>query len=181
MTGVVAPLAAVVGLDRGADGEELGGVGAPLLELDLEAHADDAVGAEHVGLGLHAAHRQLARVVHGLGQDVQFLVLAPPAHLEAAVVDRGAEHEAERGETGLLDQQELVDREVGGEDVAGPARLQLGEPVHRVLRHSQSGRISLSGHRVPFGFFLLSRRSMGGAAALGLRPGDRSARWQCPT
>jgi hypothetical protein len=57
-------------LDRRADGDELGHVLAPLVAADVEAHADDAVGAELVGLLLHARHRQLAGVVHRLGEDV---------------------------------------------------------------------------------------------------------------
>ena len=82
--------ARVVGLDRGADGDELGEVGAELLELDVQPDPDDAVGAELVGLGLHPGHRQLAGVVHGLREHVELLVLAPPADLEPDVVDARA-------------------------------------------------------------------------------------------
>ena len=53
-------------LDGGADREELGELAAPLVAADVEAHADDAVGAELVGLFLHARHRELAGVVHRL-------------------------------------------------------------------------------------------------------------------
>ena len=111
---------ALLGLHRGADRDELGDVAAELLQLDVQPHADDAVRPQRVGLGLHPAHGQLARVVHGLGQDVELLVLAPPAELEAHVVDRAAEHQAQRPETGLADQQELVDRQVRGEDGRRP-------------------------------------------------------------
>ena len=90
-----------LGLHRGADGEELGDVRAPLLQLDRQPHRDDAVRAEHVGLGLHPGHRQLPGVVHRLGQHVHLLVLAPPADLQADVVDGGAEHQPEWSEAGV--------------------------------------------------------------------------------
>jgi hypothetical protein len=106
-----------------ADRDELGDVGAELLQLHVQPDADDPVGAQRVGLGLHPGHGQLARVVHGLGQYVEFLVAAPAADLQPDVVDRAAEYQAERPEADLPDQQELVDRQVGGEDRAGPARL----------------------------------------------------------
>ena len=119
----------VLRLDGGADGDELGRIGAPLVVVDVEADPDDAVCAELVGLLLHAVHRQLSCCVHGLGQFGQLLALAPLTGLDPDVVDRRAHHEAERVEAGLLDQQELVHREVGGEQ----AVLQLLEPVRRVL------------------------------------------------
>ena len=65
-------LAAAV-LDRGADGDELRHVLAPLVAADVQPHADDAVGAELVGLLLHARHRQLAGGVHRLGEHVHLL------------------------------------------------------------------------------------------------------------
>ena len=135
---VVAPAAAGLGLDRGADGQELGDVRAPLLQLHRQPDRDDPVRAEDVGLGLHPVHRQLPGVIHRLGQGVHLLVLAPPADLQADVVDRGAEHQPERAEAGLAYQQELVHRQVRGEDAARAARLQLGQPGHGVLR--QPGR-----------------------------------------
>ena len=49
---------------------------------------------------------------------VHLLVLAPRRLLEADVVDRAADHQPERLEAGLLDEQELVDREVAGEQAA---------------------------------------------------------------
>jgi hypothetical protein len=139
-----------LGLDRRADRDELGDVVAELLHLDVQPDADDAVRAERVRLGLHPGHRQLPGVVHGLGQHVELLVLAPAADLQAHVVDRAAEHQPERAEPGLADEQELVDRQVGGEDATGLARLQLGEPLHRVLRDAGSTpEVLLVGHEVP--------------------------------
>ena len=95
---------------------------------------DDAVRAERGGLGFHPGHGQLPGVVHGLGQHVELLVLAPAADLQPDVVDRAAEDQAERPEPGLAHQQELVDRQVRGEDRTGLPRLQLGQPADRVLR-----------------------------------------------
>lgn len=60
-----------VGLHGGPDGEELGYVAAPLLELHLQPHPDDAVGPEDAGFGLHPVHRELAGVIHRLGQHVE--------------------------------------------------------------------------------------------------------------
>ena len=98
--GSAVELAAMM-LDRGPDGDELGQLGAPLVPADVEPHADDAVGAELVGLLLHPRHRQLARVVHRLREDAHFLVLAPVGLLKADVVDRAAEHQPERLEPRL--------------------------------------------------------------------------------
>ena len=66
-------------LDRGADGDELRHVLAPLVAADVQPHADDAVGAELVGLLLHARHRQLARGVHRLREHLHLLALASSA------------------------------------------------------------------------------------------------------
>ena len=52
--------------DGGADRDELGELAAPLVAADVEPDADDAVGAELVGLLLHPRHRELAGVVHRL-------------------------------------------------------------------------------------------------------------------
>src|ERR1700747_2781566 len=49
-------------------------------------------------------------------------------HPPPDVVDRAAQDQAQRPEADLPDEQELVHRQVGGEDRAGPARLQLGQP-----------------------------------------------------
>ena len=130
---VVAPVALVVGLDRGADRDELGEVVAELLELDLEADPDDAVRPERVGLGLHPSHRQLAGVVHRLRERLELHVLAPPADLEADVVDARAEHEAERAEPGFPHEEELVHTQVGGEQCPRLARPHLGETAHRIF------------------------------------------------
>ena len=103
---------AVAVLDGGADRDELRHVLAPLVAADVQAHADDAVRAELVGLLLHARHRQLARPVHRLGEHSHLLAFLPAGHLDADVVDRAADHQAERLEACLLDEQELVDRQV---------------------------------------------------------------------
>jgi hypothetical protein len=60
-----------------------------------------------VGLGPHPGHGQFPGVVHGLGQDLQLLVPVPAADLQADVVDRGADHEPERLESGLAEQDVL--------------------------------------------------------------------------
>ncbi len=70
---------AVAVLDGGADRDELGHVLAPLVAADVQAHADDAVRAELVGLLLHARHRELARAVHRFGEDRHLLVFFQPA------------------------------------------------------------------------------------------------------
>ncbi len=119
--------------DGGADRDELGEVVAPLAAADVEAHGHDPVGAELVGFLLHARHRQLARVVHRLRQDVHLLVAAPRAHLEADVVDRRADDETERLEAGGPDEQELVDRQVAGEEGAIAHPLQA---LATVLGHA---------------------------------------------
>ena len=116
-------------LDRGSHRDELGEVGAPFVASDVEPHADDAVGAELVGLLLHPGHRELAGVVHRLGQHAELLVLVPHRLLEPDVVDRAAEHEPERLEPGLLDQQELVDGEVAGEEPARDVLLHPRDPL----------------------------------------------------
>ena len=107
------------------EGDELGGVLAPLVVVDVEADPDHPVGAELGRLFLHAGHGQLAGVVHGLGELGQLLALAPASGLDAGVVDRRAHHEAQWVEPDLLDEQELVDRQVGGEE----AVLEFLEPV----------------------------------------------------
>jgi hypothetical protein len=91
---------------------------------DVEPHPDDAVGAQLVGLLLHPRHGQLTGVVHRLGEDVHLLVLVPVRLLEADVVDRAADDEAERVEPGLLHEQELPHRQIGGEE----PRLVLRQP-----------------------------------------------------
>ena len=99
-----------------ADRDELGEVAAPFVAADVEPNTDDAVRSELVRLLLHARHRQLAGVVHRLREHVHLLVRAPATHLETDVVDRAADHEAERLESRGLDEEELVDREIAGEE-----------------------------------------------------------------
>jgi hypothetical protein len=80
-------------------------------------------------------------VVERPRQDLE-LVAAPPAPaLVADVVDRRAEHEAERLVAGVLDQQVLVDGEVGREE-AGLVPLQAGTARlrHAFERISHEGR-----------------------------------------
>src|SRR5262249_52309889 len=87
-----------------------------------------------VGLGLHAAHRQLACRVHGLRQHAQLLALRHVGVLEADVVDRRADHQPDRIESGLLHEQELVDRQIAREEcLAAPTALGLAYPLNRLL------------------------------------------------
>ena len=116
--GSAVDLAALV-LDRRPDGDELGHVRAPLVAPDLEPDANDAVGAELVGLLLHTGHGQLAGRVHGLGEDAHLLTGLPARLLIADVVDARAHHEADRLKAGLLHAQVLVHRQVRGEQPAG--------------------------------------------------------------
>src|SRR5581483_2435308 len=120
----------------GADRDELGEITAPLVPADVEPYADDPIGAELVRLLLHARHRQLARVVHRLSQDVHLLVPAPLAHLKADVIDRRADDEAERLEPGGADEQKLVDGEIAREEAALPHALQT---LAAVLRNAGGG------------------------------------------
>ena len=96
----------------GAGGHELQHVHAPRVHLHLQLHAHDAVRAQVLRFGLHAGHGELSGVIHGLGQHLQFLVLAPATHLQADVIDRRAENEAERLEAGLAQQHVLGHRQV---------------------------------------------------------------------
>jgi hypothetical protein len=154
---VVNPAAAcaLFSLDGRADRDEFGDVGAELLQLHVQPDADDAVGLQRVGLGLHPGHGQLTRVVHGLGEHVKLLVGAPPAYLQSDVVDGAAQDQAERPEPGLADQQELIDRQVGRENGAGTARLQFREAPHGVLRNARSIQfrryVPLIGHVLSYG------------------------------
>ena len=131
-------------LDGRADRDELGEVLAPFVAADVEAHADDAVGAELVGLLLHPRHRQLARLVHRLREHGHLHRLFPARLLVADVVDRAADDQPERVEAGLLDEQELVDRQVGGEEAAAHLR----QPLAAVLGDA-FGRGRVVAHWVP--------------------------------
>src|SRR5262249_19612564 len=120
----------------GPDRDDAGEVVTPLAAADVQAHGDDPVGAELIGLLLHARHRQLACVVHRLREDVHLLVAAPRPHLEADVVDRRADDESQRLEARGAHEQELVDREVAREERALAHALQafaavLGPPGGR--------------------------------------------------
>ena len=126
-------------LDGRPNGDELSQVGAPFVAPDVEPDAHDPVGAELICLLLHARHRELSGVVHRLGQNAHLLVLIPHRLLEADVVDRAAEHQAERLESRLLDEQELIDRQIAGEEAARRLLLHpfdafapgLGNPLER--------------------------------------------------
>ncbi len=125
-------------LDRRPDRDELGELAAPLVTPDLQADADDAVRAERIRLLLHPRHRQLARVIHRLREHLELLVLAPAPELQTDVVDRAADDEPERLEAGLLDEQELVDRQVAREETA--RLLQAPQPLAAGLRNAFEGR-----------------------------------------
>ena len=120
--------------DGGAGCDELQAALAPGVHLHPELHADDAVRAEVIGLGLHARHRELARVVHGLGEDLELLILAPPADLEADVVDRRPDDEAERLEASLAEQDVLRHRQVRSEYAGRAGTRCLREPAVGSLR-----------------------------------------------
>ena len=142
----------------------------PLVAADVEAHADDAVCAELVGLFFHARHRELARLVHRLREDGHLHRLLPARLLVADVVDRAADDEAERVEACLLDEQELVHRQVGGEEAAA----HLGEALAPVLGHS-FGRRRVVAHRAPprrWGFSVSLLRSIRGDTS-SVRPSSR--------
>ena len=68
---------------------------------DFQSYTDDAIRAKRVGLLFHARHGQLTSVIHSLGEDVHFLVLIPGSHLIADMIDRAADHQADRVEASL--------------------------------------------------------------------------------
>src|SRR6266576_3177634 len=108
------------GADRGADGEELGGVRAPGVAVLAELDPDDPLRVQRLGLGLHAAHRQLPGVVEGLGELLDLHVAADVAEhaaqlLVGDVVDARAHHHAQRSVTGPDEGPEILPRQVGGE------------------------------------------------------------------
>jgi len=114
-------------LDRRADGDEFGHVLSPVIAPDVQAYAHHSVSVQCVCLLFHARHRQLASLVHGLGEHVHLLALPPARHLDTDVVDGAAHHQSQGLEAGLLHEQELVDGEVGGEEPT-PVLLQAGSP-----------------------------------------------------
>jgi hypothetical protein len=126
---LVAVGVSVFGLHCRSERNELGRIAAPLVVVDVQPNADDAVRPELVGLLLHARHGQLSGVVHRLGELWEFLALAPPSTLDPGVIDGRTHNEAERMKAGLLHQEELVHREVRGEKAMG----ELFEPVIGVL------------------------------------------------
>ena len=130
-----------VGLaDGGSNRRELQQAGAPLVGAPLQAHADDARGPEQRRLLLKAPERAVARLVESLSQNLQLAGAAAPGRhpLPADVIDRAAHNLPERLVADLIDEGELIDGEVAGEDVsrlALPACLFL-EAVDRVERQA---------------------------------------------
>src|SRR3982751_4837995 len=89
--------------NRRARRDELEPALSPHVLLRAQVHADDTIGAEAFGFGLHPTHCEFACGVHGLREHGQFLVLSPPADLDANVVDRRADDEAQRLEARLIE------------------------------------------------------------------------------
>src|SRR5580698_7330374 len=118
----------------GPGSDELKNALTPRVGLHPQLNADNAVRAEMVGLGLHPGHGQFPGVVHRLGQDLQFLVLRPSSDLQANVIDRRSDHEAERFEPGLAEQYVLRDRQVRGENARRRGARGLCQPARRGLR-----------------------------------------------
>src|SRR4029077_17130164 len=82
--------------------------------------------------------------VHRLREHAHLHRLLPARLLVADVVDRAADHEPQRVEACLLDEQELVDGEVGGEEAA----LHLSQALAAVLGNAL-GRGRGVAHLVP--------------------------------
>jgi hypothetical protein len=121
--------------NTGADRHEFENVFVPFEPLDRQLDPNDAIGAHVAGFFAHARHRQLARLIHGLRQDAEFLVRGPAAVLNAEVIDAGADAQPDRLEPRLADEQELVDGEVRGEDTAGlTLAAQAAQALDRVRR-----------------------------------------------
>ena len=130
------PVRAMAGqvTDRGTSGHELQAILAPGVHLQSQLHANDTVGRQVVGFGPHPGHGQFPGVVHGLREDLELGVLAPPADLQADVVDRGADHEAEGLEPGFAEQHVFRYRQVRGEDPRRTGSGRLREPAVGCLR-----------------------------------------------
>ena len=86
-------------------------------------------------------------MVHRLREDVELLVLPPAAELQTDVVDRAADDEAERLEPGLLDEQELVDREIAREE-ASAGLAHPTQPLTAGFRNSFEG-VRVVAHALP--------------------------------
>ena len=117
--------------DRGADGDELRDLvaAAPEVVLDLEAHVDDALGAELRGLRAHALDRERARRANGLAQRDDLAgrrllherlaaeeraeqIDARRAAARVGLVDARADDEPVRQEADAREREELGDREL---------------------------------------------------------------------
>ncbi len=129
-----APFGAGQLCSRRAGGQELEHILSPDVGLHAQLHPDDPVRPEVLGLCLHPRHRELARVVHRLGQHPELLVLAPSSQLDPDVVDRRSDDEAERLEAGLAEQDVLGDGQVGREDAARVGAGRVSEAAVRRLR-----------------------------------------------
>src|SRR5674476_1090529 len=129
---------ATFGLDRGSHRDELGGILAPLVVVDIEPDPHHPIGSQLGRLFFHAGHGQLTGVVHRLGEFGELLALSPLPGLNSGVIDRRAHHEPEWMESHFLDQQELIDRQVRGkkamlqflEAMAGGLGKPLGVVTH---------------------------------------------------
>ena len=116
MSGSCCPwLGMLVGNHRGAEGEELDDVAAPavvvLVQLDL--HDPEHAVTDVLGLFLHALHRELARVIEGLGVLLELDVLTGLTHrLDHAamrdVVDAVPHDQAHRSLAGLHQRPERL-------------------------------------------------------------------------
>ena len=119
-------------------------MGAPLVRLLLEAHADDASRVELAGLVLHAGHGQLPGLVEGLGEVGKLHVLADRTQRlgELAmgdVVHAGPHHQALGHVARLHERPEVLAREIGGEGLA--LRVAIGVAVLGLDRGPESDEL----------------------------------------
>src|SRR6516162_9669102 len=81
--------------------------------------ADHGIGSRSLRLLGQSAEGKLGGVVHGLGHDLHLARVAVDREtpiLPADMVDRAARDLGQRLEPALTRQEELVDREIGGEE-----------------------------------------------------------------
>ncbi len=115
---------------RGPDREVLDDVRAPAVVALGQRDADDPLGLERLGLGLHALHRQLAGVVERLREVRHLGVAADPPHpaaeaLVGDVVDARPHHEPERPVAGRDQRVEVLAGEVARERAAVRRAVEL--------------------------------------------------------
>src|SRR6202042_3696180 len=65
-----------------------------------------------------------------------------PADLQPDVVDGATQHQPERPEPRLTDEQELVHRQVRGEDATGASGAELGQAAQGILRNTLGAQLS---------------------------------------